>query len=83
MSGFSLSRPGNPNHGCKLLRFGENDILHASGDRQTDEQTDGQHRCVKPLSLTRDLVSTKSSQQAMHRGRIAQCQYDARRDCDH
>jgi len=31
-----------------FLRFGDRQI-----DRQTNKQTDGQHRCTKPLSLSR------------------------------
>ena len=35
------------------LVFWENHVFWHFGDRQTNRRTDGQHRCTKPLSLSR------------------------------
>jgi len=45
----------NRDHSCKLLSFFRRLLLFHFGDRQTNGQTDGHHRCVKPQSYYGEL----------------------------
>ena len=46
----------NEHCSSKLLSFLENSVFLHFGDRQTDKQTDGQHRSTKSLSLSREAA---------------------------
>jgi len=48
-------------HSSKLLIFVENRIFVYSFWRQTDGQTDGQHRCVKPPSLRERRLNNETT----------------------
>ena len=45
----------NRDHSCKLLSFFRRLLFFHFGDRQTNGQTDGHHRCVKPQSYYGEL----------------------------
>ena len=54
----------NRRHSSKLVSFWENRVFCIlATDRQTDGQTDGRHRCVKPQSRYRELRFNKKNKE--------------------
>ena len=56
ITSYRSSIDAKSRHSSKLLSFWENHVFLHFGDRQTNKQTDEQmvqHRCIKPLSLSR------------------------------